>query len=251
MTQRQVGALLILVASLASIYLTALDAQAGVTINPNLPTSYRVQTGPAHVAATEATCVNVARDRTVNALPAPITTYVLKSGGGAVLVRDLRSECELKVAARNRLVQQGETTRSGSNVLAAVIETKYSTAFQPPTCVKTINFIATFGATPTRPDVGQLPTSCDGQIGPGQAILRWTPPTLNTDGSSLTNLAGYRIVYGLREDQLVTTIQVSSPSATTFTVPSLAPNVYYFAVVAFRSDGRESALSNIVSKTVR
>lgn len=251
MTQRRVGTLLVLAASLASIYLAALDAQAGVTIKPNAP-AYRVQTGPAHVAATEATCVTMARDRTTNRLPAPITTYVLKSGSGAILVRDLRSECEIKVAARERLVQQGQTTTAGSNVLSGVIETKFSTAFQPPTCVQTINFIASFSTAPTQPNVGGLPTVCgDGSSGAGSAPLRWTPPTLNSDGTRLTTLAGYRIVYGVNPDQLVNAIQVSSASATTHTVSNLAPNVYYFAVKAVRADGVESQLSNIVSKTVR
>ena len=30
----------------------------------------------------------------------------------------------------------------------------------------------------------------------GTATVSWTPPTTNTDGSALTNLAGYRVAYG-------------------------------------------------------
>ncbi len=31
---------------------------------------------------------------------------------------------------------------------------------------------------------------------PGTATLSWTPPTQNTDGSPLTDLAGYRVYWG-------------------------------------------------------
>lgn len=34
------------------------------------------------------------------------------------------------------------------------------------------------------------------QIGNGTALFSWMPPTQNTDGSSLTDLAGYKIWYG-------------------------------------------------------
>ena len=33
-------------------------------------------------------------------------------------------------------------------------------------------------------------------VATGSATLSWTPPTTNTDGSSLTNLAGYKVYWG-------------------------------------------------------
>jgi hypothetical protein len=44
----------------------------------------------------------------------------------------------------------------------------------------------------------------------GAASLTWMPPTQNTDGTALTNLAGYRIVYGASASQLTQTIQLTN-----------------------------------------
>lgn len=85
----------------------------------------------------------------------------------------------------------------------------------------------------------------------GEATLRWTAPTQNTDGSPLTNLAGYRIYYGTSSTQLTQTIQLANAGLTTYVVRDLAPGTWYFAVAAYNSAGVESALSNIASKVVR
>lgn len=82
-------------------------------------------------------------------------------------------------------------------------------------------------------------------------VLSWTAPTSNTDGSTLTNLAGYRISYGTNASALSQTIQVANPSVTTYNIDNLAPGTYYFAVRAYTSSGTESANSNVQSKTVR
>lgn len=79
----------------------------------------------------------------------------------------------------------------------------------------------------------------------------WTPPTQNTDGSPLTNLAGYRIHYGLAADQLTQSLQVANASLRTYFVDGLAPGTYYFAMRAYTTSGAESALSNITSKVVQ
>lgn len=85
----------------------------------------------------------------------------------------------------------------------------------------------------------------------GTASLSWTPPTTNTNGSSLSNLAGYRISYGTSPDALPHTVQVANPSVTNYTIGNLAPGTWYFAVRAYTSGGNESAPSNVVSKTHR
>lgn len=84
----------------------------------------------------------------------------------------------------------------------------------------------------------------------GSATLRWTSPTQNTDGTSLTNLAGYRISYGTSATALAQTIQVPSPGASGYTVTNLAPGTWYFAVRAYTSTN-ESVSSNVGSKVVR
>jgi hypothetical protein len=85
----------------------------------------------------------------------------------------------------------------------------------------------------------------------GAASLTWTPPTQNTDGSALTNLAGYRIVYGVSASQLTQTIQVPNAGMSSYLVENLAPGTYYFAVRAYTSSGIESDDSNVVAKIVQ
>jgi hypothetical protein len=85
----------------------------------------------------------------------------------------------------------------------------------------------------------------------GAAALTWEPPTQNTDGSALTNLAGYRIVYGASASQLTQTIQVANAGISSYVVENLAPGTYYFAVRAYASSGAESADSNVVARVVQ
>lgn len=86
--------------------------------------------------------------------------------------------------------------------------------------------------------------------GQTQAMLTWTPPTQNTDGTPLTNLAGYRVNYGASAQQLVQAAQIANPAAVGHTISNLTPGTWYFGVRAYTSQGAESALSNIVSKAV-
>lgn len=82
------------------------------------------------------------------------------------------------------------------------------------------------------------------------AKLSWVPPTENTDGSSLTNLAGYSIHYGRQSTTLSESVLVSNAGATTYTLEDLALGTWYFAVRARNTQGVESDLSNVVSKTL-
>jgi hypothetical protein len=84
----------------------------------------------------------------------------------------------------------------------------------------------------------------------GNATLSWTPPTQNTDGSSLTNLAGYRIVYGRTASSLDQTVQVANAGTSGYTVTGLASGTWYFRVKAYTSSGGESDVSNAGSKTI-
>jgi putative Ig domain-containing protein len=85
----------------------------------------------------------------------------------------------------------------------------------------------------------------------GSATLSWTPPTQNTDGTSLTNLAGYRIYYGTSASALNRTIQVANPGLSRYVVEDLAAATWYFSVRAYTTTGSESAGSNTATKTVR
>lgn len=88
-------------------------------------------------------------------------------------------------------------------------------------------------------------------VSSGAATLSWTPPTTNTDGTTLTNLAGFRILYGPSTAQLTQTIQVANPSVNAYVVSNLVPGTYYFTVRAYTSGGAESTNSNVVTKLVQ
>jgi hypothetical protein len=85
----------------------------------------------------------------------------------------------------------------------------------------------------------------------GSATLSWTPPTSNTNGTTLTNLAGYRIYYGTSSSSLSRSIQVANAGVTRYVVPDLSAGTWYFAVRAYNSTGVESGNSNTATKTVR
>jgi hypothetical protein len=88
------------------------------------------------------------------------------------------------------------------------------------------------------------------QISNGTATLNWTPVTQNTDGTVLTDLAGYKIHYGTSPSAMSTIVVLSNPSLTTYLVTNLSTGTWYFAVTAYTSDGSESSLSNTGAKTI-
>jgi hypothetical protein len=87
-------------------------------------------------------------------------------------------------------------------------------------------------------------------VSTGRATLSWTAPTENTDGSTLSNLSGYRIRYGTSATTLTQTIVISNASVTTYVVEDLAPATWFFAVTAVTSSGAESTHSNVASKQI-
>ena len=89
------------------------------------------------------------------------------------------------------------------------------------------------------------------QIATGSATLSWTPPTRNTDGSTLTNLAGYRIYYGTSSSTLNRTVQIANAGVATYVVGNLSPATWYFAVRSYNTAGAESTSSTVVSKTIQ
>ena len=84
----------------------------------------------------------------------------------------------------------------------------------------------------------------------GRATVSWTAPTENTDGSALTDLAGFTIRYGRSADELTESVAVSNPSLSSYVVENLGAGEWHFAVVAVNRAGVESPLSNVATKTV-
>ena len=88
------------------------------------------------------------------------------------------------------------------------------------------------------------------QIALGSASLSWTPPTQNSDGSTLVNLAGYRIYYGQSPSQLTEQVVINSAGISTYIIENLSPATWYFSMTAVNSSGVESERSSTVSKQV-
>lgn len=82
--------------------------------------------------------------------------------------------------------------------------------------------------------------------------LSWSPPTRNSDGSSLSNLAGYTLHYGTSSEDYTGSIQITSPTATSYVVSdsNFPPGKYYFAISAYNAQQVSSSLSGEISVTV-
>jgi hypothetical protein len=79
------------------------------------------------------------------------------------------------------------------------------------------------------------------------ALLTWAAPTENEDGSSLTNLAGYKIRYGQSATNLDELIFVDEPLITSYDIKNLdSVHSYFFCVAAYNTMGLESQCSDTV-----
>jgi hypothetical protein len=88
------------------------------------------------------------------------------------------------------------------------------------------------------------------QISNGMATVNWTPPLYNTDGSTLTDLAGYHVYYGTASNSLTQNVQITNVGTVSYTLSNLTSGTWYFGVSAYDSGGIESSLSNVASKTI-
>jgi hypothetical protein len=80
--------------------------------------------------------------------------------------------------------------------------------------------------------------------------LSWDAPATNSNGTQLTDLAGYNVYYGTASGNYSQSIDAGN--TTTYTVANLAGGLtYYFAVTAYDNSGNESEFSNEVSNTTQ
>ena len=84
----------------------------------------------------------------------------------------------------------------------------------------------------------------------GSATLNWQPPTQNTDGSTLTNLAGFKVYWGTSQGTYPNSVTLNNPGLATYVVGNLVSGTYFFVVTSFNTTGSESSRSNSASKTI-
>ena len=88
------------------------------------------------------------------------------------------------------------------------------------------------------------------QVGFGSATLSWTPPTQNTDGSPLTDLAGYKFYWGTTPGIYPNMVMTNNPGITIYVIENLEPGTYEFVATAFNAAGVDSAYSGTSTKTI-
>src|SRR5262245_9940249 len=84
----------------------------------------------------------------------------------------------------------------------------------------------------------------------GTATLSWNPPSENADGSSLTDLAGYRIYYGRDPTVLGRAVSVTNPGLTRYVVENLQPGRWHFVMTSINAQGVESRRTEPVSISI-
>ena len=88
------------------------------------------------------------------------------------------------------------------------------------------------------------------QVGLGSMTLSWSAPTQNSDGSTLVDLAGYRIYYGNVSGEYEYSVQIDTIGITTYVIENLIPNTYFVTATAFNANGIESSYSNEAIKVI-
>lgn len=81
----------------------------------------------------------------------------------------------------------------------------------------------------------------------GSVTLSWEAPVLNSDGSELNDLAGYKIYYGSSSNY---TNSIDVGNYTSASISSLSSGSWCFATTAYDSSGNESAYSNESCTTI-
>jgi len=94
-------------------------------------------------------------------------------------------------------------------------------------------------------------TASDEGTGKGTALMSWTSPTDNTDNSTLTDLAGFKIYYGTFPGEYDKTITINNPGLSSYLVENLASSDWFFVMTAFNTSGIESAYSAEVYKEIK
>ncbi|MGE0030113.1 MAG: putative Ig domain-containing protein [Steroidobacteraceae bacterium] len=88
------------------------------------------------------------------------------------------------------------------------------------------------------------------QVAMGSVTLSWAPPTTNADGSTITDLAGYRIYYGRSAGALDEMVVINNAGTTRWVVDNLSSATWYFSMTSYNASGIESARSTVVSRTL-
>lgn len=135
---------------------------------------------------------------------------------------------------------------------------------QTPTTTATTSGAGGTGGSGGDGDAGMGGAGGGAPCVPGEATFSWTAPNQNTDGTCLTDLAAYALLYGAESGNYTHRTEVPLDSAScsdtadenecgfvqecTVTIVGLEPQLWYFVMIAIDGEGNESDYSNEVSK---
>jgi len=86
--------------------------------------------------------------------------------------------------------------------------------------------------------------------GMGSATLSWTAPTQNDDGLPLTDLAGYKFLWGTTPGVYPNSVTINNPGITIYVIDNLSPGTYQFVAIVFNAEGVESIYSEPATLTI-
>lgn len=139
----------------------------------------------------------------------------------------------------------GSTTSSTGTTSSTAPQTVADTA--PASTTTT----TTSGSTTTSPPSSTTTPPPSSTSAPSSSVtLGWVAPTENSNGTPITDLAGYKIHYGTASQEYTQVVSLANPSLSRYVVDSLPSGTYYFAITAYNSQGTESVLSGELTTTL-
>jgi hypothetical protein len=137
----------------------------------------------------------------------------------------------------------------GVNVGVQITASDGTNAASLPAFEITVSSVSSGTSALTPPPSSSAPVAANSVT--ASVTLGWVAPTQNINGTTLTNLEGYKIYYGTASKQYTTTISVANPAALSYVINSLTVGQqYFFAVTAVSLAGVESSYSPEISATI-
>ena len=119
-----------------------------------------------------------------------------------------------------------------------------TTSSTPPQTATDTGSTTTSGSSTTTPPPTSATTSST------VVTLGWVAPTQNSNGTPITDLAGYKIHYGTASQDYTQVVSITNPSLSRYVLDSLASGTYYFAISSYNSQGVESPLSGEITASL-
>jgi hypothetical protein len=133
----------------------------------------------------------------------------------------------------------------------SVVTLRYRADTANATLTVRYSLVAQTGAGSVKLQAAALQGTATAPSTSGTVTLTWQPPTKNTNGTTLTDLTGFKIYYGTQAGVYTRTLVVNNPTVKAWKVNGLSKGTWYFAVAATAASGQESAKSNMATKVVQ